>query len=269
MKILAQDSTDEPNGTAVQIPARRDDDCAGRGGAVLPLLGAGSVLVDGQEPKPMEGIELSPHPHRAATRSRTTGSSWATSPTQPSLASTRPHSLLREARRSVVARVEIGAVNFTPSRESLMDTDTTKATQKRIKSEFEQVAARAVKNAVEARARPGDGDHHLHRDQRRPAVELPGQGRGHELPGRGPALLPAACAWANQISRSGHKHGMTYGPPEVLARPRRASGSPTTRTSNWTGSQRNKLQAYMERHMPDVSSTSRAAPADARTPPRR
>jgi hypothetical protein len=130
MTVIDTASTDEDNGVTVQVPARIADahEFQRKADHFFRFWKPGTVLVDGKQPGHVEGLKIS---------DRFTvipgGQSYVVMGNVPYPA-TIEHGL--GWQHSLVARVEIGEVNFTPSREALHYTPKTKATIQAIQTDF-------------------------------------------------------------------------------------------------------------------------------------
>ena len=129
MTPMAADLTSDPNGTEVRIPISSRDygSVANKAASFFKYWPAGSVLVDGKAPFPVEGMRLSDD--------LLITNAWKDSRiVMGNVAYPAPElNDLVPSPSSVVAYVPIGSVDFPPSRESLMETKTTKETIEKIK----------------------------------------------------------------------------------------------------------------------------------------
>jgi len=148
MTLVDQYETDEPNGVEISIPVKQHNDFEDKAEELFRFWKPGTVLVNGEEPKHVDGFWIAddllltqdvdedtivmgnvPYPMSDGYSSY---KNWHT-----------------------VAFVEIGTVYFTPSRESLMFNDTTKATieivKDRVKTELEAAIQKQINDATTAR----------------------------------------------------------------------------------------------------------------------
>lgn len=131
MEIIDTSATDEPNGVEISIPVPRNHDFARKCKDFFRFWKKGTVLVDGKEPEYLDG--------------RPVGDKFLINKNlqqdyvvMGNVAYPVKDGIYRAgySQLGVVAFVEIGDVNFTPSRESLHYTAQTKATIDRLQKEF-------------------------------------------------------------------------------------------------------------------------------------
>lgn len=148
MEIVFADKTDEPNGVEVVVPVKRGHSFQQKTMEFYRFWEPGSVLVDGEEPKPIsgrvvkDGITMVPNLGQDFLVMGNVGYPI------------RPNSSIGErnyySKYGVVARVDIGDINFTPSRESLHYTNKTIETIDRIRKEFRAGLVGVVQRDVNA-----------------------------------------------------------------------------------------------------------------------
>lgn len=151
MKVLEAAPTDEPSGVEIQVPAKRGDDFEKAARYFFGFWEAGTVKVNGKAPEALTGYALTDSLLVCENSLETDVIVMGNVPYPAKLElieeggryDYRTHS--RRAEKHIVARVPIGAVTFTPSREALMQTKTTGECIARIKDEF----ALAIKVAIE------------------------------------------------------------------------------------------------------------------------
>ncbi len=128
MQVVCIQDTDEENGVEISVPVHRQNDFQWKSAQFFQFWEPGTVLVDGQEPKRLEGIDLG----NGITINKGDKTDYVVMGNVGYRVSSE-HALY-ENRYSysrnfgVVARVDIGSVNFTPSREDLHYTEKTLAT---------------------------------------------------------------------------------------------------------------------------------------------
>lgn len=146
MTPLSADLTSDANGTEVRIPVSRGDHYAAATVAesFFSYWPEGSVLVDGVAPKRFEGIEVTDSIFATSEYSNSKIVMGNVAYPAPQLDDLGP------SQSSVVAHVPIGSVDFPPSRESLMDTQTTRATIEQIKAEYAAGVGDAIQTAIDA-----------------------------------------------------------------------------------------------------------------------
>jgi hypothetical protein len=144
MEIVGESETDEPNGVEVVVPVNRYHDFGGKSANFFRFWNSGTVLVNGKEPEYISGRKLTD------TITVVKGSKIdylvmgnVGYPLEPSNNLFKNRSYY--SNFGIVAKIDIGDVNFTPSRESLHYTKKTIATIEKIR---EQVSA-GFNNAVE------------------------------------------------------------------------------------------------------------------------
>lgn len=118
MTIVSEYATDEPSGVEIVIPVNTRNDFADHAEYLFQFWAEGTVVVNGEEPKQIEGIELD-------------GDIIAVSNDKLSesviVMGGVPYPFEHDFNFQVVATVPIGAVSFTPSREALQMNAQTKA----------------------------------------------------------------------------------------------------------------------------------------------
>lgn len=149
MTVVDQSETDEPNGVEVVIPARNAGSLERKARQFFRYWEAGTVLVNGEEPAPLAGIDLSDdmlvvqsgpsygHDHRVV---------MGNVPYPANLDVQLPGGY------SLVVRVPVGAVDFPPNREALMYTARTKARIEQIEADFQAKCGDAVQRKIDAAA---------------------------------------------------------------------------------------------------------------------
>jgi len=136
MEILAEDETDEGNGVEIQVPVKRNNLFARKATEFFRFWDEGTVLLNGNEPERVNGRKLNDNITLVPNEER----DYIVMGNVPYPVD-EDHAIHRRtwnSRFGVVARVEIGEVSFTPSREALHYTMRTEATLKRIREEFHQ-----------------------------------------------------------------------------------------------------------------------------------
>lgn len=153
MTILEEAATEEPNGVQVIIPAKQHNQIADKAAAFFAFWEPGTVLLDGSEPEPLKGYELSKTMLVVNANSITHAFNYGIDHNayvvmgNVAYPAHLPDLGLPEGR-VLVARVPIGAVQFAPSRESLQDTAFTRKTLKDLADEFNRKADKAVARDV-------------------------------------------------------------------------------------------------------------------------
>jgi hypothetical protein len=143
MEIVLDTETDEPNGVEIIVPAKRGNNFAHKASEFYQFWEKGSVLIDGKEPNYIEGREMFDGLLMVPDLTRdylVMGNVGYPLDDRHQIGERTYYS-----RYGVVARVNIGDVNFTPSRESLHYTNKTEATVNTIREKFKE----GIKNVVE------------------------------------------------------------------------------------------------------------------------
>jgi hypothetical protein len=134
MEVVLATETDEENGVEIVIPAKRGNNFAHKANEFYQFWEKGSVLIDGEEPKYISGREVKNGIMMVSDLSKDyliMGNVGYPLDERHQIGERNYYS-----RYGVVARVDIGDVNFTPSRESLHYTKRTEDTINRIREEF-------------------------------------------------------------------------------------------------------------------------------------
>lgn len=142
MNIVSADPTDDPDGVEVIIPTKEAGAFEQTARNFFRFWEPGTVLVNGKEPEPIEGLRLAEGKLVAIEGHESYvvmgnvaypakiqhGMGWG---------------------RSLVAYVDIGEVNFPPNRESLMDTPKTQRTLDRIRQDFHKASGTAIQTEID------------------------------------------------------------------------------------------------------------------------
>ena len=150
--IVSTTPTSEPNGTEVIIPARRDNDMAEKARLFFRFWKPGTVLVDGKQPDPIEGMWVT---DEILVTNEVAGPTIV----MGNVPYPAPGMELRERlgwHSHVVAYVDIGAVSFTPSREGLQDTDQVRKQVAAVKASVEAKMDTSFKRQIEEADSPQD-----------------------------------------------------------------------------------------------------------------
>jgi hypothetical protein len=148
MKVVDTSDTSEPNGTTVMIPARGYNQFEAKAKDFFKYWKPGTVVLNGSQPEQLPGakwvsddIAIMESGGSNANRIVMGGVPYPA----PGIRSGLGY------YQSIVAYVPIGAVDFAPSREALMDTDETNATLRKVEAEFKaKLSASIVKDIQEA-----------------------------------------------------------------------------------------------------------------------
>lgn len=144
MKIISQSHTDEPNGVEISIPVSNRVEIDSVVHNFFKFWKPGTVLVNGKEPVKVQGMEVGDFLVINEQKDYVVMGNVA----YPVPQEHRIFSGDMYSRTGIVAYVEMGEVNFTPSRESLHMTDLTKKTLKRLSEEFDVVAKQYLTDKI-------------------------------------------------------------------------------------------------------------------------
>lgn len=147
MEIIAESETDEPNGVEISIPVPRTHNFAQKCRDFFRFWQPGTVLVDGKEPEFIPGRPVGDNfivNHNLDQDYIVMGNV-----AYPCKESLYEHGYSYR-QIGIVAFVDIGDVNFTPSREQLHYTPKTKETIRRIQKEFTSKLTTAAQADIDA-----------------------------------------------------------------------------------------------------------------------
>lgn len=141
MEVVDTRSTDEPNGTEITIPVKQYNSFGSKSANFFRFWPEGSVLVNGKEPEKVTGTKVGGN----IVVSQNINTDYIVMgnvayPVDRQLYN--PDGYYRYF--GIIAYVPIGDIDFTPSRESLMDTPTTRATLLRVQDEFKDGITKAI-----------------------------------------------------------------------------------------------------------------------------
>lgn len=148
MEILAETETDDPNGVEISVPVKRHNMFHRKAVDFFKFWDDGTVLLNGEAPEKIQGRKLTD----AITLVPNMEQDYVVMGNVPYPVDD-DHAIHRRSwnsRFGVVARVEIGEVSFTPSRESLHYTMKTEATLKDIRDRFHQNLTAAAQRDLDA-----------------------------------------------------------------------------------------------------------------------
>jgi hypothetical protein len=148
MTVVDTRATDEPNGTTVTVPVRRDNDFASKAQRFYAHWKPGTVLVNGEQPVPLEGLRIADDLLVVQQ-----GVSWGRVQDYVVMGNVAyPHDFGGQHGlpygHSLVVEVPIGSVEFAPSREALSYSRKTNETLKDIPGRVKEALLRAVQEAV-------------------------------------------------------------------------------------------------------------------------
>lgn len=148
MEIVSTSDTTEPNGVEISVPVKQGNRFQQKATNFFRFWEPGTALVNGETIEKIKGLEIAPNLYVVKNIEDDVIVMGGVSYPVPGG--------LYDAYRSwnsfkVVAFVEIGEVNFTPSRESLSMTPLTKATVAKVKQEFvDKLRAAVLSNVAES-----------------------------------------------------------------------------------------------------------------------
>lgn len=154
MEVVLDTETDEPNGVEIVVPVKRGNMFAQKAREFYQFWEKGSVLVDGVEPNYISGRDVKDGIMMVPDLTKDyliMGNVGYPLDDRHQIGNRNYYS-----RYGVVARVDIGDVDFTPSRESLHYTKRTEDTIERIRIEFKQGLDGIVERDVSACATQED-----------------------------------------------------------------------------------------------------------------
>lgn len=155
MNVIETRSTDEPNGVEVVIPVKGNDDFMSEAVDFFQYWPEGSVLLNGAPVKRFEGLKVSDGLWIVEGRQSYVLMGNVTYPADIEHGMSGDHALICE--------VPIGAVNFTPSREALMDTARTRETLAGIESNFRANIQAATQRDINAATTPAEAIERMYR----------------------------------------------------------------------------------------------------------
>lgn len=148
MEVVLAIETDEPNGVEIIVPVKRANQISHKALEFYRFWEPGSVVVDGRQPEQIsgrevkEGILMVPNLNQDFLVMGNVG--------YPIIGAHSIRERTHYTRYGIVANVDIGDVNFTPSRESLHYTRKTLDTIDRIRKEFSDGLVGVVERDVSA-----------------------------------------------------------------------------------------------------------------------
>lgn len=158
MKIISQTHVQEENGVTISIPVNNRREIERVAYEFFRFWKPGTVLLNGKDPAVAEGLQLG--------RFLVTDQINEDHVVMGNVAYPVPvdDRLFKEysSRMHVVAYVEMGEVNFTPSRESLHMTQLTRATLNKLRSEFETEVRNYIEKNIENAATHAEAIRSLH-----------------------------------------------------------------------------------------------------------
>jgi len=195
MTVVDQYPTDEPSGVEIVIPAKQGNRIEEKAKNFFRFWKPGTVLLDGKEPKLIQGMKISDD----LLLTNEVDQSYVVMGNVP-----YPAPVLDEGRRwtewPTVAFVEIGTVQFTPSRESLQMTALTKATLATVKERVKTEKEAAYLKLLDACATPQEALA-LSLNSGYIGVAVKAEYKGQEIPGSVSAPLREKFIVAPAVKR--------------------------------------------------------------------
>lgn len=150
MQVVCTQPSDEPNGVEISIPVAPKNDFAWKATEFFKYWEPGTVLVDGVEPVRCIGTKLSDQ----ITLVKNSSADFVVMGNVAYRVSTE-HSLFVSSRYSrnfgIVAKVPIGSINFTPSREDLHYTEHTLKTLRALKEQVKRSLIKTIQDSINAK----------------------------------------------------------------------------------------------------------------------
>lgn len=252
--ILSQEPTTEPNGVTVTVPVSDADAMIARARSFFRYWAPGTVIVDGEEPtRVIDAEDAFPVNDRFTLVPRDYGDDELTvvmgNVPYPALSSWRSDfvNAVRVAGFRIVASVDIGTVQFAPSREALLDHPQTRAALDGLVAELESAVRDYVTDKIErAESAP---------DAARALIALRGalgQAVPSDIEWRGRAIPLKLAPEGNHKLYSGQYK--TYRPAGTAEAAREVTLDAAGKSlwilgytnQKWTKAQRTKLFAYLE-----------------------
>lgn len=260
MTINAREPSDELSGVEVLIPAKRYNSFGDKAAEFFRYWEPGTVLVNGEEPEPVEGWKIddeftvSDKPDNYDRKLRIVMGnvsypvSWEYEREAPELQS------LPDGKQ-IIARVPIGMVSFTPSRESLQEHPATKAALDQILATFRDACAHAIKTQIaQAPDKPAAAKALLAAREALGPKNVPAVTYGGQIV---PTVISAedlspagSSLWRNAPS-GGYRGSASHRSPAGQVSLDDAARCPwivNYTNANWSKTQRHKLNRYLEEH---------------------
>lgn len=151
MQVVATQPSDEPNGVEISVPVQRQNDFAWKATEFFKYWEPGTVLIDDAFPVRYDGLELG----NGVTLVKNSQSDFVVMG-NVAYRVKGEHSLFTSSRYSrsfgIVAKVDIGSVNFTPSREDLHYTEHTLKTLQSVRDTVKRSLVSTIQDSINAKA---------------------------------------------------------------------------------------------------------------------
>lgn len=145
MKIISQSETTEENGVTIEIPVSNRREIENVAYGFFRFWKPGTVLLNGKDPSVKEGIEMG----RFNVTDEINGDHIVMGNVAYPIPTDNRIFKNYHSRTSVIAYVEMGEVNFTPSREALHLTQLTRNTLDKLREEFAAEVKKYITKQVE------------------------------------------------------------------------------------------------------------------------
>lgn len=148
MKIISQSPTDEHNGVEISIPISNKREIEQIAKNFFKFWNPATVLLNGKDPSGIEGMKFG---RFTLSNSHDLNGQDYVVMGNVSYPIPREHRIFRDtySGQSVIAYIDMGEVNFTPSREALHMTELTKKTLTQLRLEFNALVQKHLKEKVE------------------------------------------------------------------------------------------------------------------------
>jgi hypothetical protein len=145
MKIISQTETNEHNGVTIEIPVANRREIENVAYNFFQFWKPGTVLLNGKDPSVVDGTQIGDF---IVSQNINGDFIVMGNVAYPVPQNDRIFSNYNYSKAGVVAHVEMGEVNFTPSREALHLTSLTKDTLVRLRKEFTEQATKYVSDKI-------------------------------------------------------------------------------------------------------------------------
>lgn len=152
MQVVQTSESDEENGVEISVPVNRQNDFEWKARDFYRFWEPGTVLVDGEEPARLEGTKL----NDKVTLIKSGSTDYVVMGNVGYRVSNE-HTLYENLHSyrgrsfGIVLKVDIGTVNFTPSREDLHYTEHTLSTLEKARGEIKNVLMDTIQAAIDAK----------------------------------------------------------------------------------------------------------------------
>lgn len=150
MTVVEESDTEEGNGVEIIIPANREHSFGYKARRLFRFWPKGTVLVDGQEVEPLEGLNVGTDMKLVDQTLMSNGQSYVIMGGNPYPIDSEHFDFALEEEYALVATVPMGSVHFLPSREELDYTKMTKRTLDALKVRFETELTASINKEVDA-----------------------------------------------------------------------------------------------------------------------